>query len=213
VDQAQVWRLVDRCPDRIAEQRACALYERLFALDEDDELGKPPALHFADDAQEFFNEWLKDLELRLRDPQQGWDDARHSHFAKYRSLMPGIALLCHLASGNGSQDTPITLDATARAARWCTFLEAHAERVYAMRDRSIEEVLIDKIRRGKLPDGLTVRALQRDHLAGHRAAELYKALEELEQHGWLRRDTVKPAPGSRGGRPSTRIFVNPLARR
>jgi putative DNA primase/helicase len=212
-DQARVWELVDRSPDRIAEQRAGALYDRVFALDEDDEQGKPPALRFADDAQEFFNEWIKSLELRLRDPQQGWDDARRSHFAKYRSLMPAIALLCHLASSDGSQNTPITLDAASRAARWCAYLEAHAGRVYAMRDRSIEEVLIEKIRRGKLRDGLTVRALHRDHLAGHRAAELYEALEELEQHGWLRRETVKPPPGSRGGRPSTRIFVNPLGGR
>ena len=208
-DPPSAWQHVDRCPDQIAEQRALAVYERLFALDEDDE---PPALHFADDAQEFFNEWYKGLELRLRDPGQGWDEARRSHFSKYRSLMPAIALLCHLASGEGSKDTPITLEAARRAARWCSYLEAHAERVYAMRDRSIEEMLIDKIQRGKLPDGLTMRALQRDHLAGHRVAELHEALEELEQHGWLRRETVKPPPGSRGGRPSTRIVLNPLVR-
>ena len=189
-----------------------ALYERLFSLDEDDDYDKPPALHFAHDAQAFFDEWLQALELRLRDPRHGWDDSRRSHFSKYRSLMPAIALLCHLASGDSSQDAPITLDAATRAAAWCTYLEAHAERVYAMRDRSIEEVLIDKIQRGKLPDGLTVRALQRDHLAGHRVAEIREALDELERHGWLRMQAVKPAPGSVGGRPSAHIVVNPLAR-
>jgi hypothetical protein len=196
-DQAQIWEPVDRSPDRFAEQRAWALYERLFARDEDDEQG-------------FFNEWLKDLELCLRDPQQGWDDARRSHFAKYRSVMPAIALLCHLASGNGSQDTAITLEATARAARWCTFLEAHAERVYAMRGPLDRGGADRQDPPRQAAEGLTVRALQRDHLAGHRAAELYEALKEREQHGWLRGDTVKPIPGSRGGRPSTRI---PLARR
>jgi putative DNA primase/helicase len=121
-DPPSAWQHVDRCPDQIAEQRARAVYERLFALDEDDEHGKPPALHFADDAQEFFNEWYKDLELRLRDTRQGWDEVRRSHFSKYRSLMPAIALLCHLASGEGSKDTPIKFEDARRAARWCTYL-------------------------------------------------------------------------------------------
>jgi putative DNA primase/helicase len=212
-DQPAVWKHVDRGPDQIAEQRALEVYERLFSLDEDDDHGKPPALHFADDAQAFFDGWREALELRLRDPRQGWDDARRSHFSKYRSLMPAIAMLCHLASGDGSQNVPITFDAATRAAAWCAYLEAHAERVYAMRDRSIEEVLIDKIRRGKLPDGLTVRALQRDHLASYRATEIREALDELEEHGWLRMQVMKPAPGSGGGRPSVKIVLNPLARR
>ena len=64
-DQSASWRLVDRSPDRMAEARALALFERLFALDEDDAHGKPPALHFAPDAQEVFERWLGGLEHRI----------------------------------------------------------------------------------------------------------------------------------------------------
>lgn len=206
-DQPATWTYVDRTPDRVAERRALALYERLFAIDADDDLGRPPALNFDEDAQAFFDEWIAVLEYRLRDPRKGWDDeARRSHFAKYRSLMPALALLCHLASGDGTQDLQVTLDAADRAARWCEYLEAHAERVYAMNDRTIEEVLVNRISSGKLVGTISLRALHRKLWQSRKAEDVREACEELERHGWLRIETVK---GERG-RPSQVVVINPL---
>jgi hypothetical protein len=207
-DAPATWSYVDRSPDRMAERRARALYERLFALDEDDEHDKPPALHFDSDAQEFFEQWLTVLEARLRDPRKGWDDeARRSHFAKYRSLMPALALLCHLAAGHGADDIDVTLEAADRAARWCDYLEAHAERVYAMRDRSIESLMIEKIKSGKLKNSVSIRDLKRRFLQDHRADLVHEACAELERLGWLRVGLDKPNVG----RPSPIVTINPKA--
>jgi hypothetical protein len=203
------WQYVDRSPDRMAEKRALAVFERLYALDEDDEHGKPPGLHFADKdgAQAFFNAWLAKLERRLRDGRIGWDtEARQSHFGKYRSLMPAIALLCHLASGPGTEDEPVSIQAAQRAAKWCTYLEAHAERVYALRDRSIEQLLVDWIKSGKLTGEIGMRELYRRHFDHRRKVEeLHAALEELQHLGWVRR--VKQ---NTTGRPRATVLINPL---
>lgn len=208
-DPLPAWELVDRKPDHMAEMRAFAVFERLYALDEDDEQGKPPALHFADDAQSFFNAWLTNLEHRLRDDRTGWDtEARQSHFSKYRSLMPALALLCHLASGERSPHEPVSLRAAMRAAQWCVYLEAHAERVYALRDRSIEELIVDKIRSGKLTGEIAVRDLHRRFFdqRERKAEDVHRALEELEHLGWVK---LSQKTGGRG-RPRPVVLINPL---
>jgi putative DNA primase/helicase len=206
-DPLPTWTLVDRTPDRVAEQRAFAMYERLYALDQEDEHGKPPALRFDPEAQNYFDAWLTNLEHRLRDHRVGWDtEARRSHFSKYRSLMPAIALLSHLASGEGTEDQQVTQEAAHRAAQWCEYLEAHAERVYAMTDRSIESILVDKIASGKLAGVVSVRDLHRRHFAGRKADDVHEALEELGRLGWLRLQTEKTR-----GRPRETALINPLA--
>lgn len=205
-DPLPLWRYVDRSPDRMAETRAFAVFERLYALDEDDSDGKPPGLHFESEAQEFFDEWLAELERRLRDDRTGWDtEARKSHFGKYRSLMPALALLCHLASGPGTENSLVTVHAALLGAMWCDYLERHAERVYALRDRSIEQRIVDWIKSGKLTGEIGVRQLHRLHFDHrYKAEELNIALAELEHLGWVR--LVKRETR---GRPLTMVLFNP----
>src|SRR5262249_24898566 len=89
-------------------------------------------VRFADDAQEFFYRWLTDLETaKLRAAER---PVVESHLAKYRSLMPSLALLFHLTEildpqGPGGR-REVSLAAARLAAGWCDFLEAHARRIY-----------------------------------------------------------------------------------
>jgi putative DNA primase/helicase len=124
------WKHVDRTADRIAERRATDVFERLAAIFEDDEEGKPPALRFCPEAQAIFDHWLGQLEHQLRRGDE--HQALISQFGKYRSLMPAIALVYHLASGPGCENTPITALAAQTAIRWCEYLEHHARRVYSI---------------------------------------------------------------------------------
>jgi hypothetical protein len=51
--------------------------------------------------------------------------------AKYRSLMPSLALIGHLIDGvDGGPTGPVSRGAAARAVGWCEFLQEHARRLY-----------------------------------------------------------------------------------
>lgn len=205
------WELIDRPRNRMAATRAFSVFERLYALDEDDECGKPPGLHFDEMAQGFFNEYLTELEYRLRDDRRGWDtDARKSHFSKYRGLMPKLALICHLASGPGAENQRIPIHAAKQAALWCDYLEKHAERVYAMKDRSIEQLIVEKIKSGRLTGELGVRDLHRRYFdqRDRKTEDVRSALEELEHLGWVRLHTQQT-----GGRPRDIAVINPMGAR
>jgi len=135
-DPLPEWRHVDRWPDVDARARAFAIYRQLASLDlatvEAEELTpeERPFLRFAPDAQELFDAWRSELEAKLR----GDDDhpVVISHLAKYRSLMPSLALIIHLieAVDRGTRG-PVSRAAAQQAAAWCTHLEAHARRLYA----------------------------------------------------------------------------------
>jgi hypothetical protein len=206
-DQPKEWRLVDRSPNRTAEARALALMERLFEIDDDDEHGKPRALRFAPDAQEAFDRWIEALERRLRDPQSGLSEARAGHLSKYRSLMPAIALVCHLASGPGSEDQPVSLAATERAMAWCRYLDAHAERVYSMASDGawLDEEIVRRIQTGKIKGAVRVRDIRRGFPRTVKTEDVECSCEVLAEQGWLVLEEVKP----KVGRPSLVAHINP----
>jgi Protein of unknown function (DUF3987) len=54
-----------------------------------------PFLRFDPAAQEIFDDWRAELEQR----QRAEDPVLLSHLAKYRSLMPSLALILHLIDG------------------------------------------------------------------------------------------------------------------
>jgi hypothetical protein len=136
-----------------------------------------------------------------------------SHFSKYRSLMPSLALLFSLA--DGCMET-VGIDHTKQAAAWCDYLRGHATRVYASRMKpaySAALVLKSKLEKGLLGiDGsFTLRELRRKE---------WKELSELEQaraalavlvdHGWVRiEEEENPFNIRRSGRPSEIYAVNP----
>lgn len=204
------WELVDRQPDGHALEEVSARFAALAGLGPQ---GEAPdemlQVRFAADAQELFYEWLSDLEARLRAPELLRTPAFESHLAKYRSLMPALALLFHLVEIVGSGPIkPVSLDAAKLAADWCEYLELHARKVYAAElrdDVASAHALAAKLRTGEVYDGMTVRDLYRRGWSKLATPEQVEAgLHVLEAHGWTRVEVPKAT-----GRPSPVLRVNP----
>src|SRR5262249_28654211 len=103
-DASPDWRNVDEYPDSAARQAAWQVFERVSIMDEaaalkagalKGEFDKFPYLRFDDDAQADFLVWRTDLEKRVRSGELS--PALEGHLAKYRKLVPGLALINHIA--------------------------------------------------------------------------------------------------------------------
>lgn len=210
-DTAPDWNYVDRAPDAVSEQQAARVFRNLVELDAEN----PVRLRFATDAQELFIEWLAELEAKIRGDEL--HPALISHLSKYRSLMPSLALLFHLAEGGrGGNADAVWLDSARRAAAWCEYLESHARRVYSCivtpQLRAARE-LADKIKRRKVgADGFfSCRDVYLKGWSGLDSPEAVKqAAEILQDAGWVR--DLAGESGPFGGRPSNRYQVNPGVR-
>ncbi|MGH8584786.1 MAG: DUF3987 domain-containing protein [Gammaproteobacteria bacterium] len=213
-DMAGDWRNVDRWPDGDAKREAHRVFEYLDNLDlaavgthQDTGCnGEPdglPFLRFDDGALALFIEWRSELEARLR----GGDlhPAMESHLAKYRKLVPGLALILHLSSGGtGSVSERATLQALA----WAEFLESHAARAYAsvtMTDAPAAKAILARVRKGDRPRTFSSWQVWRPGWAMlSDRDQVAAALRLLVDLGWLsmsRRDT--------GGRQGPVYEINP----
>lgn len=218
-NERTTWTLVDRPINAQAKQAAFAAVEHLATMDFRQvgafaEEGQTPYFRFADDAQEVFNTWLTELEVKLRTDEE---PVLQEHFGKYRSLMPSLALqfhllnLAHPLSGNIGQ---VTKECAEQAAAWCEYLETHARRVYGMVTNLTAQAasrLAGKLEQGALPQTFTVRDVYRKEwsLLDDRQV-IENACEELVSLGWLREHVTPPAPGQRG---KTEYLTNPKVRR
>ncbi|BBO88185.1 DUF3987 domain-containing protein [Desulfosarcina ovata] len=213
-DTGGKWKDVDRWPDSEAKNAAFKVFDRLSRMDpftigahqDNGPDGAPdgiPFLRFDEAGLSLFRDWRHDLETRLRSGDM--HPALESHLSKYRKLVPGIALICHLADGhNGPVGRPKVLQALA----WAEYLETHARRLYA----SVEapgtvtaRAIIAKIRKGALPTLLTVREVYRRKWSGLTDLETIKSgLKVLVDHDWML-ETQK----NTGGRPTIEYQLNP----
>jgi hypothetical protein len=208
------WRNVDRWPDSDAKRTAYKVFERLDRMEPDavgaqcDEGidGEPdglPYLRFDGDALGLFVEWRTDLEARLRSGDL--HPAMESHLAKYRKLVPGLALILHLADGGSG---PVTHAATLQALAWSELLESHAARAYASvsaPDVAAAKAILARIRKGDLPATFAGWQVWRPGwaLLSDRQ-QVNDALALMVDLGWLavsRTDT--------GGRPAAVYTINP----
>ncbi len=206
-DSAQEWSYIDRQPDSDALERTVNVYRRIASLDEAD----PLRLQFDDEAQALFEQWFTDLERRIR--AEDLAPAMQAHLAKYRSLMPSLALLFALADG---QTESVPISQARLACDWCDYLETHANRVYAAQARPEQHAAIalsKKLAKGwKREEGFfTVRDVYRSGWAGLDSPEKVRgALAVLEEFAWIRRE--KMGDSQTPGRPSETYFVNPRIR-
>jgi putative DNA primase/helicase len=184
------WRNVDRWPDSAAKNQVfdlvCDLNE-MTAGEVDAIQGEDdgfPYLRFAPDAQAVFDDWLTKLETRLRGDELV--PAMESHLAKYRSLIPSLALLVHLADGGIAE---ISIPALARAITWGNYLESHAHRIYASTVHSdvvAARCLAKKITDGSLTDGFSVKDVYRPRWSGLATREeAQAAIDLLIDLDWL----------------------------
>jgi hypothetical protein len=196
-DRPPPWTPPTDRPDPEARARADAIYAWLdtqtAATVKANTEGTIPYLTFTPPAQAVFDEWRDELEVRLRSDDLGDTPAFAAHLAKYRSLMPALALLFELIAiaGGGVLATGQVGEPAARlAAAWCEYLEYHAKKLYAaelMGGVAVAHLLADKIAAGAIPDGVAVRDVYRAGWSGLRAPErVVWGLDVLAEHGWVR---------------------------
>jgi putative DNA primase/helicase len=203
------WRDCDRFPNSEARDQAWQTFERLNSLNPDavqaerDQFSSLPFLRFDGQAQRLFSEWRADLEKRLR--ANDIAPALESHFAKYRKLIPALALINHLAD-NGVG--PISEKALLRSLAFVDYLETHARRAYGSgpaAEAATAQLILDRIRKGDLKDEFAARDIYRSGWSGLTDADMVKAgLELLVDLDWLALKT-----SDTGGRPRTAFMINP----
>lgn len=203
------FKLVDRVPN----QKAIAKYNQaVLNLPKLEQQSLPSGrrlpngsqlLHFSPNAQQAFNTWFVQNEMLLA--TGGLDPARQSHFAKYRSLIPALALLFHLLDGHIG---PVCEDCLNRAVAFAYYLKKHADRIYASvsgHDHAAVLMLAERLLIGQLPDGFTCRTLTLKGWAGLATKEQAQAaIDALVEYDWLIETEIRS-----GGRPTVKYSLNP----
>ncbi len=205
---------VDQWPDTPARQQAWTVFERLAQLQPGHDENSV-VYRFSPDAQAIFADWLTDFENELR--RDDMHPALVSHLAKYRKLIPALALIFALI------DTPesgavVGAQELTRALAWGKYLRSHAQRLYAavvVPESAGARTLLAKITAGKLvdADGVLMDAFTPRQVAQKcwtglgKSEEVRKAAELLVDWDYLRAEPVPSSAG--GGRPSERYRVNP----
>lgn len=205
------FKRVDKWPDTHARQAAWAVFERLNQL-QPASGDEAHVWRFSPDAQALFWEWLTPFETEIRGAEL--HPALASHLAKYRKLIPALALIFALVdtpdSGNLIHERELL-----RALAWGDYLRTHAERMYAaavIPETAGAKLLLDRISKGKLGseplEAFTPRQVAVKHWAALATPEAVRtAAELLTDYGWLAREAVPT--GAAGGRPSERYLIHP----
>jgi len=215
-DFTDPFKEVDRHPNTDARQKAQACFDDLANLDVREigatweETSGPfgvPFLRFADDAQDLFSDWRAQLEHRLRGDELS--SFQIAHLAKFRGLIPRLALVCHLANNAFG---PVSKNAVLQAIRWSDYLESHAGRAYAslsLDNADAARSIWRRIRKGDLSGPFTARDIQRKGWSGlSDKTRVAAGLEALHDADWIEMSEVET-----GGRPSIVCQVNPKALR
>jgi hypothetical protein len=214
-DAAPDWKNVDEYPDSSARENAWVVFERASKLDQNKALAmgasqgkfdKVPAFHFDEAALGDFEDFRGQLERRVRSGELS--PAFEGHIAKYRKLVPALALINHIADGG---DGPVTQKSLLRALAFVTYLESHAQRVYGSTSESelaAAKAILKRIQSGDLPDGFTARDVhqkgwahltEREHVGAglNLLVDLYYIAE------------INLGTGPQGGRPKVGYSINP----
>jgi putative DNA primase/helicase len=215
-DQSPAWENIDRYPNSEARNAAWECFAGFDSLDPGVIGAEPtstfqsvPVLRLDGEAHHLFLEWRTDLERNLRSGDL--HPALASHLAKYRKLVPTLALINHLAdAGHGL----IGKDAMMRALGLATYLETHAKRAYGAgpeAETAAAKAILTHIRKGNLADGFTARLV---HPRGWSnlsdRGQVQAGLDLLCDLDWI----VAVETGNQGrGRPTTHYRINPRALR
>lgn len=204
-DLSPEFNFVDRAPDREA---LVAMHSAIINLRNTRNAGKANKhgshlLHFEPEAQEAFIKWFiaNENSLRVKDS----DPAELSHFAKYRSLIPALALLFHLLEDHEGE---VCCGCLIGAIQFAAYLKSHAKRVYGAVhgvDGTAAHALVEKITEGKLASGFTLRSVYTKGWRGlSRKQAVQLGLEQLVELGWLLEKSVETA-----GRGTIAYEINP----
>ena len=215
-DVSSAWANVDRSPDKDARTAAFQVFEDLENLDWHGYWRQArswrgwrrrPVCRISGsrpDAIDRFVEWRTDWEKRLRSGDL--HPALELHLAKYRKLVPGLALISHLVDvGTGF----VGLAELERALAWAKYLETHARRAYGSVTCSFGDLRLTR------SSPRSVLAHLKSEFRSHDVwrpgwsklddSEVVRAgLGMLVDYDWLRVRKVQTA-----GRPASIYVVNP----
>ncbi len=204
-DLSREFDLVDRAPDQVALAAMHTAMLKLRGSAKGGQLNKHGShlLHFDTEAQEVFNAWYVANENQLR--KDGLAPAEQSHFAKYRSLVPGLALLFHLLEGH---EAAVCSKCLTGALNFALYLKSHAQRVYSAvhgADGASAHALVGRLIKSDLASGFTLRSV---YTKGWRDLsdnnKVKQGLDQLVELGWLRERDV-----ATGGRGRIEYDINP----
>jgi hypothetical protein len=213
-DSAPEFREADRFADESANSRAEGVYAWIYRASPaalGASLRQPsarvPSLVFDAGGQACYSRWHREIEARLTGAELLSRSAFCSHVSKYRSMVPKLALLLHLADHrDGSQVGEL---ATMRAISWAKWLECHVMKIYSPEEcPSIvsARALAEKIQTGAVTDGTTMRDIYRmewRHLDSRDRVD--DAVTELKRLGWIRHRTTHTK-----GRARIELEINPV---
>jgi putative DNA primase/helicase len=208
-DISSDWKDVDSWPDSTAKRSAFEVFARLDTMQSEsigseyDEYTESHYLRFCPEGLSEFQEWRKGWEKKLRSGEL--HPALESHLAKYRKLVPSLALIIHLADNNIG---PVSHNATMKALAWSEYLESHAIRAYSsvtMPEVDAAKAILRRLDKGSIPSTFTARDIYRNawtHLSDSKRVS--EALNLLVDYGHVRSDTIQTE-----GRSSTIYSVIP----
>jgi Protein of unknown function (DUF3987) len=215
-DAPTTWENVDEYPDAEAKEAAWRVFEHASKIDLNEvlklgaqkgEFDSVPYLRFDPDALKEFSAWRAGHEAMIRSGEGA--PALEGHLAKYRTLVPVLALINHVADERDKG--AVSQKSVIRALAFAKYLESHARRVYSagiVAEVAAAKAILKHIKNGDLVDGFTAREVRRkcwahltegDHIA--------TGIELLIDHHCLA--TQDLPPGRKGGRPSASYLINP----
>lgn len=202
-DDNKTWQHIDRTPNHEAKEQAFELYQNLAEMTaRRTQDGEIIGLHFDENAQPVFNQWWFGLENDIR--ADDIHPAVESHLAKYRSLIPSLALILELADNPQAQCVGAV--ALNKAVQWCDYLKSHMMRIYngAIDAETIgAKKILDS--RNKLPNQFKAKEIQQKQWTGLKTTQEVKAaLSVLVEHGYL----IEQINTLTGGRPSESYYWN-----
>ena len=189
--------LIDRLPDQNAIKLIVNTFNNL------NHHTNGTKLHYVKQAQYDFNQWFLKNEGFINSGLL--DSARHSHYAKYRSLIPALSLLYHLIDGHiGS----VCSDCLNKAIAFSEYLKSHAERVYHSvqgMDNAPMLTLSIKLKNKELNDEFTLNDLIHKGWADlTNKSSAQNAINGLIAWNWLKEVEKKGV-----GRPTFKYLINP----
>jgi hypothetical protein len=209
-DLPKNWRNVDRIPCLGTRQRATNIIYDLSLMNSSefqaatDSHNAVPFLRFSAEAQAVFTEWRTQLENTLC--EQGEAPYFLAHLAKYRSLIPALALIIQLATDRHAK--AVEVDAINKALGWEGYLRSHAQRIYGSVTNIRQDYalrLFKQLQKKALPNPFTSRDVYRHGWAGLNKPEgVNDALDMLEAHNIIQRVVQ-----TTGGRRKELIFYHP----
>lgn len=211
-DIAPKYEYVDQYPDVPARQAAEDVFRRLAQQLPTGCDYTPQIWRFTPEAQAMYVDWSVQFETEIR--AEDMHQAIASHLAKYRKVIPALALVFALI------DTPdsgcvIGVSELKRALLWCAYLRSHSVRLYSAAtapETTAAAALLKRIKTGVLGTVFTPREVAQKGWMGLNSPELaQKAANVLADFDWLRLGKQVSSDPKGRGRPSERYFVNPAA--